>query len=82
MKPILIAALVCLVPPLHAQSKPNVLIIVADDLGYNDVGFQGCKDIATPHLDKLAARGVRCTNGYVRACPKTRGPFRSGPVGC
>jgi arylsulfatase A-like enzyme len=80
MKPILIAALVCLVPPLHAQSKPNVLIIVADDLGYNDVGFQGCKDIATPHLDKLAARGVRCTNGYVNHpfCSPTRAALITG----
>lgn len=39
--------------------------VIADDLGYHDVGFQGCKDIATPHLDALAKRGLRCTNGYV-----------------
>lgn len=80
MKPILIAALVCFIPKLHAQSKPNVLIIVADDLGYNDLGFQGCKDIATPHLDKLAAQGVRCTNGYVNHpfCSPTRAALMTG----
>ncbi len=48
-----------------AESKgPNVVLILADDLGYADVGFQGAKDIPTPHLDRLAAEGVRCTNGY------------------
>ena len=45
--------------------RPNVLIILADDLGYADVGFQGCQDIPTPNIDALAKRGVRCTNGYV-----------------
>jgi arylsulfatase A-like enzyme len=80
MKPILIAALVCLIPTLRAQTKPNILIIVADDLGYNDLGFQGCKDIATPHLDKLAAQGVRCTNGYVNHpfCSPTRAALMTG----
>jgi arylsulfatase A-like enzyme len=41
-----------------------VVIILADDLGYADVGFQGCRDIPTPHLDALAASGVRFSNGY------------------
>ena len=72
--------LVCGHTALHAQSKPNVLIIVADDLGYNDLGFQGCKDIATPHLDKLAAQSVRCTSGYVSHpfCSPTRAGLLTG----
>ncbi len=45
--------------------KPNVLVIVGDDMGYADVGFHGCQDIPTPHLDALAAAGMRFTNGYV-----------------
>ena len=45
--------------------KPNIIIIVADDLGYADVGFQGLRDFETPNLDRLAASGVRFTNGYV-----------------
>jgi arylsulfatase A-like enzyme len=59
-----------------AERKPNVLIIVADDLGYADLGFQGCKDIPTPHIDELAAGGVRFTNGYV-SCPVCS-PTRAG----
>ena len=61
-------------------AKPNVLIIVADDLGYNDVGFQGAKEIPTPHLDKLAAQSLRCTNGYVSHpfCSPTRAGLMTG----
>ncbi len=47
-----------------AADQPNVIVILADDLGYADVGFHGCGDIPTPHLDQLAASGVRCTSGY------------------
>lgn len=63
-----------------AASRPNVLLIVADDLGYNDVGFQGCRDIPTPNLDRLAASGVRCTNGYVTypVCSPSRAGFLTG----
>lgn len=46
---------------------PNILVIVDDDLGYADLGFHGGKDVPTPHLDALAASGVRCTSGYVSA---------------
>src|SRR3954451_22024579 len=60
--------------------KPNILIILADDLGYADVGFHGCKDIPTPNLDALAASGVRCTNGYVSGpyCSPTRAGLLTG----
>jgi arylsulfatase A-like enzyme len=47
-----------------AAERPNVVLILADDLGYGDVGFNGCQDIPTPHLDALAAGGVRFANGY------------------
>lgn len=63
-----------------AADKPNVLLIVADDLGYNDVGFQGSKEIPTPNLDALAAQSVRCTNGYVSHpfCSPTRAGLLTG----
>ena len=58
-----------------ADSKPNVLILVADDLGYADVGFNGGKVIATPNLDRLAASGVILTD--FRVCPMCS-PTRAG----
>ncbi len=63
-----------------AESKPNVLFIVGDDMGYADVGFHGCKDIPTPNLDALAASGVRFTNGYVTGpyCSPTRAGLMTG----
>lgn len=47
------------------NTKPNILVILSDDQGFSDVGFQGCTDIPTPNLDRLAKEGVHCTNGYV-----------------
>lgn len=63
-----------------APAKPNILLIVGDDMGYADVGFHGCKDIPTPSLDALAASGVRFTNGYVTGpyCSPTRAGLLTG----
>ncbi|MBI5772505.1 MAG: sulfatase-like hydrolase/transferase [Verrucomicrobia bacterium] len=60
--------------------RPNILIIVGDDMGYADVGFHGCKDIPTPNLDALAAAGVRFTSGYVSGpyCSPTRAGLLTG----
>jgi arylsulfatase A-like enzyme len=66
---------------LSAQAKrPNILFIVGDDMGYADVGFHGCQDIPTPHLDSLAKSSVRCTNGYVSGpyCSPTRAGLLTG----
>lgn len=46
-------------------SSPNLIIILTDDQGYHDVGFNGCKDIPTPNLDSIVSNGVRFTSGYV-----------------
>ncbi len=59
-----------------AETKPNILVIVGDDMGYADIGVHGCRDIPTPQIDALAAAGVNCTNGYV-SCPYCA-PTRAG----
>lgn len=59
-----------------AQRPPNVIVIVADDLGYAELGVQGCKDIPTPNIDSIAANGARFTDGYV-SCPVCS-PTRAG----
>jgi arylsulfatase A-like enzyme len=63
-----------------APEKPNILIILSDDLGYADLGFQGSKEVPTPHLDALAKSGVRCTSGYVTHafCSPTRAGLLTG----
>ena len=46
-------------------SRPNIVILLADDLGYGETGCQGNPEVATPHIDSLADRGVRFTDSYV-----------------
>jgi len=58
------------------RTSPNLIIILTDDLGYADVGFNGCKDIPTPNIDRIAQNGARFTNGYVSYC--VCGPSRAG----
>src|SRR6185436_16452001 len=62
------------------SARPNILVIVSDDQGYADTGFQGAKDIPTPNLDRLAREGVRFTNGYVTHpfCSPTRAALMTG----
>lgn len=63
-------------------SKPNILFILADDMGYSALGCYGNRDIATPNLDRLASQGMRFTSAYADAqCSPTRGAFFSGQYG-
>jgi arylsulfatase A-like enzyme len=63
-----------------AAERPNILLIVSDDQGYPDLGCIGTKNIQTPHLDRLAAEGVRATSFYVTwpACTPSRGSVLTG----
>ena len=61
-------------------NPPNVVIIMADDLGYRDVGCYGCVDFKTPNIDALARHGIKCTSGYVSHpyCSPSRAGLLSG----
>jgi arylsulfatase A-like enzyme len=63
-----------------AKQRPNIIVIVADDLGYADLGVQGSTEIATPHIDSIARNGVRFTQGYANApvCNATRAALLTG----
>ncbi len=69
---------------IHAQARtprpPNIVVIVADDLGYADIGVHGVRDIPTPNIDSLANSGIRFTNGYVSGpyCSPTRAGLMTG----
>lgn len=63
-----------------ATERPNIVFIMADDLGYGDLGSYGCEDLQTPHLDRLAKDGIRFTDFYATssACSPTRAAFLTG----
>ena len=63
-----ILAAVALAPPAVAADRPNVVLIVADDLGWRDLGCYGSTFYRTPHIDRLAKDGIRFTDFYA-ACP-------------
>lgn len=65
---------------LISADRPNVVFILADDLGYGDVGCFGATDIHTPNIDRLAAEGVRLTSNYSNSaiCSPTRAAFMTG----
>ncbi len=60
----------------NKDAKPNVLIILLDDAGYNDFGFMGSKDIKTPNIDKLADSATKFSDAHVSA--SVSGPSRAG----
>src|SRR6184192_4625500 len=83
--------LLCCAGPVRAASRPpNIVIILADDLGYGDLGCYGHPTIRTPNLDRMAGEGLRFTDFYVAACVCTpsraalltgRLPIRTGMAG-
>ncbi|MHC4350953.1 MAG: sulfatase-like hydrolase/transferase, partial [Planctomycetota bacterium] len=64
--------------PASAVPTTNVVLIIADDAGYNEIGYTGDNPFQTPRIDALAASGIRFTNGYV-TCPLCS-PSRAGLV--
>lgn len=61
------------------KKKPNIIIILTDDLGYNDLSVQGSRDIKTPCLDRMAAEGIRLTNFHAQpVCGPSRAALMTG----
>ena len=63
-----------------ASSRPNILFILADDLGYADVSCYGRRDFTTPNIDRIAAEGVRFTQAYANSalCTASRVALMTG----
>ena len=87
MKPtltLLAAQLLAPLAVLHAAdtpAKPNIIFILADDLGYGDLACYGAKDVATPNMDRMAKEGVKLTSFYVApVCSPTRAAFMTGSI--
>jgi arylsulfatase A len=77
----LLLAIVLLLPSLAlAADKPNIIWIMADDLGYGDLGCFGQKQIKTPRLDRMAAEGMRFTSSYcgTSVCAPSRASLMTG----
>jgi arylsulfatase A-like enzyme len=79
---IVVLAAVALAPGLPGPQRPpaNILVIVADDMGYADLGVHGSRDLRTPNIDGLAAAGIRFTDAYVTGpyCSPTRAGLLTG----
>lgn len=65
---------------LGQTRQPNIVLLIADDLGYRETGCQGNAEIPTPHIDSIAAGGARFTGGYVTAafCSASRAGLITG----
>lgn len=64
----------------HAKTKPNIVLILVDDLGYGDLSSYGSRDLQTPHIDNLVASGVKFENFYANCpvCSPTRASVLTG----
>src|SRR4249920_615978 len=63
-----------------AETRPNVVFVLVDDMGYADLGCMGAKDIKTPNIDRLAKEGLKFADFYANApvCTPTRTAFITG----
>jgi arylsulfatase A-like enzyme len=76
----LAAIAILLMTACDGRRRPNIVLIVADDLGYADIGVYGSRDIPTPNIDRLAREGIRFTDAYVSGpyCSPTRAGLMTG----
>jgi len=79
MRRLLVNCLLLLLPALTQAAQPNIVFIMADDLGYTDVGAFGSQYYETPNIDKLAAQGMKLTSHHhCQNCQPTRAALMSG----
>ena len=80
MKHYLLTGLIAAAAAVAAAEKPNIILILNDDQGYQDLGCYGSPDIKTPRADRLAAEGMRFTEFYVASpvCSASRAAFLTG----
>ena len=80
----LLSAIIALAITIPSQSakQPNIIVLFADDLGYGELSIQGNPEIPTPHIDSIAANGVRFTSGYATGpnCSPSRAGLISGRI--
>jgi arylsulfatase A-like enzyme len=85
MRPLFVILLLCITSQLHAAdpTRPNIIYIMADDLGYTDLACYGSKYYETPNIDRLAAEGARFTDGHTCGpnCQPSRAALLSGQYG-
>jgi arylsulfatase B len=76
----LMLLVICRLTPAAERRRPNIIILLADDLGYGELGCQGNTQIPTPYIDSLARNGTRFSNGYVTGsvCSPSRAGLMTG----
>ena len=81
MRYLLLSLAISAAAALGAQRPPNVIVVLADDLGYGDLSAYGSPSVRTPHIDQLIREGVRCTDAYAfPTCSPSRAALLTGQV--
>ena len=77
---VLMLFVAAMIPAFAVAEKPNIVVIMADDVGYGDISCYGAKAVKTPNIDRLASEGIRFTSGYCSAstCTPTRFSMLTG----
>jgi N-sulfoglucosamine sulfohydrolase len=80
IKPLCLLGMTAFSTVVYAQTRPNIILFLADDVSWNDVGCYGNKEVKTPNIDRLASNGIRFTNFFLTAssCSPSRNSIITG----